>query len=98
VSVTFADNDERRVLTDNAGGLVSILNPVRTSQTLRVGGEMTRLSPAVSVASRNRGPSFSDGNAEIGTERALRLCIRTPHFRSKYSLNWSESAGYGTWA
>ncbi len=48
MSVTFADNDERRVFTDNAGGLVSILNPVRTSQTLRV-GPLSRLHFAIAV-------------------------------------------------
>jgi len=78
VSVTFADNDERRVFTDNAGGLVSILNPVRTSQTRCWRGNDASLavSPAVSVAFRNRGPSCSDGSAEIRNGRCV--CASVP--------------------
>jgi hypothetical protein len=94
VSVTFADNDERRVFTDNAGGLVSILNPVRTSQTRCWRGNDASLARHLGCISESRSVVF---RRECGnTERALRLCIRTPHFRSKYirySLNWSQSAG-----
>jgi len=92
VSVTFADNDERRVFTDNAGGLVSILNPVRTSQTRCWRGNDASLARRLGCIS-NRGPSCSDGSAEIRNGRCVCASVPRTFAPSTYSLNWSQSAG-----